>query len=154
MRKPQATARAALVAALVLLTGCGNMATSKLNPLNWFRSAEPAPLVLAVRPADPRPLIAEVTTLKIEPYPGGAIIRATGLPPTQGWWSAELVRVESGETGVLVYDFRIFPPPGAQPAGAPRSREVTVATAISDITLEGVAKIVVQGAAGAMSSRR
>lgn len=144
----------ALLAATLLLTACSGFSTSKLNPFNWFGRAEPQTMEFVERPEDPRALIAEVTELTVEPYPGGAIIRASGLPPTQGWWEAELVKAESEEEGVLVYDFRIYPPTSPRPAGTPTSREVTVATAISDFTLAEVTRIVVQGAGNALSSRR
>ena len=59
---------------------------------------------------DPRPLIGEVTALVAEPTPGGVIIRATGLPPTQGFWDAVLLpdspELIPDEDGVLGFDFR------------------------------------------------
>ncbi len=144
----------AALLALVALTACGSLATSKLNPLNWFKGSQPETMELALRAPDARALVAQVTVLKVEPFPGGAIVRATGLPPSQGWWEAELVKVASEEPGVLLYEFRIFPPPIARPAGTPFSRAVTVATSVSDIALADVTKIVVQGATNALSSRR
>ena len=144
----------AALAALLLLTACAGFGASKLNPLNWFKRAAPEALEFVQRPEDSRALVAQVTGLKVEPYPGGAIVRATGVPTSQGWWDAELVKVESEEEGVILYEFRIFPPPVPRPAGTPYSRQVTVATSLSSIALDGVAKIVVQGSANALSSRR
>ena len=144
----------AALAALMLLTACAGFGASKLNPLNWFKRAAPEALEFVQRPEDSRALVAQVTELKVEPYPGGAIVRATGVPTSQGWWDAELVKVESEEEGVILYEFRIFPPPVPRPAGTPYSRQVTVATSLSSIALAGVAKIVVQGSANALSSRR
>ena len=144
----------AALAALLLLTACAGFGASKLNPLNWFKRAAPEALEFVQRPEDSRALVAQVTELKVEPYPGGAIVRATGVPTSQGWWDAELVKVESEEEGVILYEFRIFPPPVPRPAGTPYSRQVTVATSLSSIALAGVAKIVVQGSANALSSRR
>jgi hypothetical protein len=65
-----------------------------------------------------------------------------------------LVAREIDEKGVLVYDFRLMPPPLRKPAGAQQTREVTVAASISNIKLEGVTQIVVQGANNARTSRR
>ncbi len=144
----------AALAALLLLTACAGFGASKLNPLNWFKRAAPEALEFVQRPEDSRALVAQVTELKVEPYPGGAIVRATGVPTSQGWWDAELVKVESDEEGVILYEFRIFPPPVPRPAVTPYSRQVTVATSLSSIALDGVAKIVVQGSANALSSRR
>ena len=144
----------AALAALILLTACAGFGASKLNPLNWFKRAAPEALEFVQRPEDSRALVAQVTELKVEPFPGGAIVRATGVPTSQGWWDAELVKVASDEEAVILYEFRIFPPPVPRPAGTPYSRQVTVATSLSNIALDGVAKIVVQGSANALSSRR
>lgn len=146
--------RLTILAALIVLTACSGFGTSKLNPLNWFKKSQPEVYEFAVRPADPRPLVAEVTALDVMPTPGGAIITARGLPPSQGHWDAELVRIPGEDPSIALYEFRLFPPPEPRPAGSPASREVTVATSISEIALQEVAKIVVQGAANALSSRR
>lgn len=150
--------RQSIIAILVLstgLAGCGGFRDSRLNPFNWFRPAETVVVGdLYIRPEDPRALVAQVTDLKVEPYPGGAILRATGLPPSQGFWEAELVEQPLDEDGRLVYEFRVFPPQDPQPAGTPRSREIVVAVALSERKLAGVTALVVQGAGNALSSRR
>lgn len=150
--------RYSIIAILVLstvLAGCGRFRESRLNPFNWFRPAETVAVGdLYIRPEDPRALVAQVTDLKVEPYPGGAILRATGLPPSQGFWEAELVEQPLDEEGRLVFEFRVFPPLDPQPAGSPRSREIVVAVALSDLELQGVSALVVQGASNALSSRR
>jgi hypothetical protein len=144
----------AALAALILLSACGGFGQSKMNPLNWFKRGAPEELVFVQRPKDPRALIGQVSVLKVEPFPGGAIVRATGVPSSQGWWDAELVKVETDDDGVILYEFRIFPPPAPRPAGTPYSRQVTVAASLSSIALEGITKIVVQGEANALSSKR
>ncbi len=151
MRKPLT---AALIA-VTLLASCGFMRESRLNPVNWFRKSEPLDTVtVADRPADPRMLVADVTGLVIEPFPGGVLVRATGLPPSQGFWDAELVARPIDDKGVLIYDFRVFPPLQPTAANRPQSREITVATSISDSKLQTISQIVVQGANNARSSRR
>ena len=138
-----------------LLAGCARIGQSKFNPVNWFSHARPvAPTTLYTAPTDARALVAQVTELTIDPYPGGAIVRATGLPPTQGYWSAELVPQELDDKGRLVYDFRIFPPTTPAVAGTPYSRQITVAANISAIRLVQVTTIVVQGTNNALSARR
>ena len=147
-----------IIAVLVVATalgGCARIAASRFNPLNWFGRAQPEVVTtLYAAPDEKRPLVAEVTLLQVEPYPGGAIVRATGLPPTQGYWSAELVAQPLDATGRLVYDFRIFPPLDPVATGTPYARQINVAAAISTIKLQGVTSIVVQGAGNAMSVRR
>lgn len=142
---------------MLLVVSCGRIAQSRLNPFNWFGRSERVETVAvapeAVTP-DGRQLVADVTALVIERNPGGAIVRATGLPPTQGFWEAELVSVPTEEEGVALYEFRVFPPPTPKPVSTVQSREITVATYLSDIALAQVRQIVVQGANGAQSARR
>jgi len=137
------------------VTGCSSVSQSKYNPFNWFKPSEPTgPAVLYVPAADKRLLVAQVLTLKVEQTPDGAIIRATGLPQTQGWWNAELVKVDQEDAAKLIYDFRVFPPITPVPSGSPASREITVAISVSNQKLDGIKSITVQGDTNALSSRR
>jgi hypothetical protein len=156
MRNRPSLTAIALVAVLCLVTACAGIRTSRLNPLNWFGPARAAPVTALVAAAaeDPRALVAQVTRLVVEPTPGGAIVRATGLPPTQGYWEAELVEVETEDPESLTFDFRIFPPVTPARAGTPVSREVVVAIAVSNVALADVSRITVQGATNALSSGR
>jgi hypothetical protein len=141
-------------ACLLLLASCGQ---SRLNPFNWFKRSAPAPVTLAVEtPADARALVADVISLDIDALPGGAILRATGRTEVQGFWEAELVLREGPEADPAkpVYDFRAFPPVGRADVNTPQSREVTVAVYLSDIDLNGVVSITVQGAGNARAVRR
>jgi hypothetical protein len=146
----------AALAALTLLGACGAVRESRLNPFNWFGRSEAREPTLAPAqgygPAvtDDRALVDQVTLLAIERIPGGAILRAAGLPPTQGWWDAELVAEEDAdgtapEPGVLAFRFVVAAPRSPQPASTPVSREVTVATYLSDIRLRDIRQIVVRG---------
>lgn len=145
---------AALIALLVL-TSCGKVRDSRLNPFNWFgRSEQTETLQTVQKPADPRPLVADVVSMNVEPYSGGAIVRATGISPTQGYWDAELVEVENDESGHLILEFRLFPPVAEQGVNTPRSREVTVAMTLSPARLENISRITVQGASNARTTRR
>ncbi|NJM82695.1 MAG: hypothetical protein HC844_09475 [Tabrizicola sp.] len=147
-----------MIAALTLslvLAGCGGLRDSRLNPFNWFGRSEPRETIAVPQKAgDPRALIDNVLAMAVEPMPGGAIIRATGQTPTQGWWEAELVPLPVTETGVLVLEFRLLPPIERTDVNTPRSREITAAIFLSDIKLEQVREIVVQGANNARASRR
>lgn len=146
----------AALAAVMVLTSCGAIRESRLNPFNWFGRSEARQTgdLVPAEIADPRPLVDQVLSMVVEPYPGGAIVRATGLSPTQGYYKAELVPREVDENGVLVYDFRILPPPEPKRVGAQQTREVTVAATLTTADLEGLREIVVQGGQNARSSRR
>jgi hypothetical protein len=143
--------------AVALVASCGRIRESRLNPFNWFGGSRRRERVADSRPVeaqDPRPLVAEVVSLNVDPYSSGAIVRAKGIPPSQGWWDAELVARPIDENGVLVYDFRVFPPVTETPTGTPMSREITVGISISTVKLDQINEIVVQGASNALSSRR
>lgn len=147
--------RSAVFVSLVALSACAGVRDSKVNPFNWFKKSRPEPVMaMPVAPVDDRMLVENVLSLAVEPFPGGAIIRATGLPPTQGYWDAELVAQPVDENGKLVLEFRIFPP--VTPAGVvnQQSREVVAGLRLSNIKLDGVRQIVVQGASNARSSSR
>ena len=148
---------AALLVAALAVTGCGRIRDSKLNPFNWFGgSREEVTQIVDGVPQDPRPLVQEVTGLEIARQPGGAIVTATGLPPTQGWYDAELIPAnsEEAEEGVLTYRFVVNQPLELRRSSTPQSRELTAAIFLSDIRLQNVQKIVVQGASNSRSTSR
>lgn len=144
-----------LVALLVVLglSACG----SRLNPFNWFGNDREDRIAVeepAAVPTDGRQLVTEIASLDVDPNPGGAIIRAVGLPPRQGYWEADLVEV-SRDSGELVFEFRIREP--ADPAtrvGPPRSREIYAATVLSRQDLAGIRSITVIGQQNRRSVRR
>ena len=140
---------------VLIVSGCATVRESAINPFNWFGRSEestadiaPATLVL--------PLVAEVTAMRIDKAPGGAIIHATGLPPTQGYWEAELDPDANADTGAdtLVINFSAFPHPQPQPVGTPRSRELSAALFLSDQALAGVRTVIVRGRNSQRSARR
>lgn len=137
------------------VAGCAGVRQSKLNPFNWFRKSKPREtIVLPGDKTDPRGLVQTVLSMNVEPIPGGAVVRARGLAPTQGFWDAELVPQDLDDKGVLVYEFRLMPPPGKADVSTQQSREIDVAIYISDVKLQNVREIVVQGATNARSARR
>ncbi len=139
----------------VAVAGCGKVRQSRLNPFNWFRKSKPREtIVLPGAETDPRPLVDTVLSMAVEPIPGGAVVRARGVTPTQGWWDAELVKRDVEEPGVLVYEFRLQPPAEPTDVNTQQSREIDVAIYLSDVKLDGVHEIVVQGAKNARSARR
>ncbi len=146
-----------MIAAGLLLSGCGD---SGINPFGWLggQSEEPETLSDAtiITIEDPRPLMPQITSLRIERTPGGAIIRATGLPPQQGWHSASLVARHAGEPvgGVITYEFRAIPPSDATRGSTVQSREIVVARTLSNIALQDVRSIRVVGANNALTARR
>ncbi|KPQ13901.1 MAG: hypothetical protein HLUCCO18_16515 [Rhodobacteraceae bacterium HLUCCO18] len=123
------------------LAACGE---SRLNPFNWFggEREERITVTEVERPGDPRPLVAEITGLAIEPTTSGAILTATALTETSGHWRPGLVLV-SGEDGAASYEFRAAPPPEGATQGTGRSREIVAAVALGPDELRGLRSITV-----------
>lgn len=157
MRLPLVTALA-LVAAL---SACGSLGSSRLNPLTWFGGGREEPLTLVPEGGyavveDNRALVERVAEIAVERMPGGAIVRAVGIAPTQGWWDAELVAENGGVPvdGVLAYRFVIAEPAEAQRVSSEASRRITAAVVLTDRALAGVRQIVVRGQTNQMVSAR
>ncbi|MBM2576548.1 hypothetical protein JQC91_09530 [Jannaschia sp. Os4] len=136
---------AAITATALVLSGCG-LGGSRLNPLNWFGGDREVRAAPTERAAPQIPLVDQVVSLQVDQAPGGAIVSTVGLPPTQGFWDAELVPVPSEDGSTYVLEFQLLPPPAPQPQGTQPSREVLAGTFLSDQTLAGVRRIAVQGA--------
>jgi len=143
-----------LLIAGLMLAGCGD---SGLNPFGWFsRPAGPETLedIEIARSIDNRPLIVQVAEVRAERLPGGVILRATALPPTQGWYSAALVSDGEAENGVLSFALRAYPPLSPQPSSTVQSRRIDVGAYISDASLAGVTTLRVRAGRNAISVRR
>lgn len=147
----------ALCLAFGLLAGCSAMSDSNLNPFNWFSQSEEVegltPVVVAR--ADPRPLVAEITGLRIDRAPGGAIVVARGLPPRQGYYLGALVEARAEpQPGLLQLTLRAFPPQAATRVSTVRSREIYVAQFFTDAELAGIRQISVVGQENGRVARR
>ena len=143
------SARIAALVAIMALVGCGTLRGP--SPFGGGGGAAPAPVDLPQ--AQEGPLVDQVVSLFAEPTPGGVIVTAVGLPPTQGYWDAELTRVP-GISGALVLNFEIASPPTPKAAGTQPSREVLAGRYISTQDLGGATTIIVQGARNQRSVRR
>lgn len=149
-----------LIASLMivsLLAACGGLRSSKLNPANWFGRDKPETVVVTEAVfVDPRSMVNEVISLKVDRMPGGAIINVVGLPQTQGYWDASLVPLngEKPDKGKLSYEFRLSPPKQQTAVSTPRSREVLTGRFVSDQRLEGVRTIEVIAKTNRRSVRR
>lgn len=148
------------------VSGCARLAQSPLNPVNWFgrSTEEPAtaqqirarqPLLPEnrVRVVDARPLVQSVAEMEVIRTPSGALVRATGIVPTQGFFNAELVNA-GVENGVLTFDFRAEAPAGFEATGSDLSRRISAAEVLAAGELDGVRTIRVRAAANARSARR
>ena len=156
-----------LVAALVL-TSCGRIRDSRINPFNWFGRAEarqldgsesnpliPRRSALAAREVpDTRTRVGSVTNLVVERLPGGAIIRATAVSDRQGAYEVALRPVESDETpeGLVQYEFVAYQP--MAPQGTEASRSLAAAARLTDQELAKISRIEVLGARNALTTRR
>lgn len=167
----------ALLVSTLVLSGCATVRDSRVNPFNWFGSAQSEPVAAQV--ANTNPLIPErsglfetarakraiyqgqpfdqVTDLTIERVPGGAIIRATGLAARQGIYEVQLTPANEDELpvdGVLTYRIEGIETVENTPVGAIPTREVTAGRKVTDQMLAGVRTIRVEGKRNALTSRR
>jgi hypothetical protein len=162
-----------LLAASLVLAGCGGWGSSRVNPMNWFGQSRSVavdtasasnPLmparsrVFAKAPAEDKSLpIARVTELRIEQTTTGAIVYAEGIAGRQGPYQTELRPAsteEEAEAGILVLSFRVVYPPYDTPAGSELTRTVHEAHTLSGPELRAIKLIRVTGRDNAMESRR
>ncbi|MDP3340962.1 hypothetical protein [Frigidibacter sp.] len=152
--------RLALVLTLATsLAACATVRDSRVNPFNWFGGAESQPTTVSAVElvADGRVPVDQVTRMELKQMPGGAILSVAGLPPTQGWWNAELIALDPDEVpvdGVLTYRFVVDKPNRLTRQSTPQSRELTAGRFLSDQTLAGVSRVVVVAARNSMTSSR
>lgn len=150
----------AAFAVVLTVSACATVRESRFNPFNWFGRSQETRMVAADdgRLADGRQLVAEVVELKVEPMPGGAIVRATGRNDTQGWWNGELVEQVSDDAdsdpSIVTFQFVVAQPWDQTRVSTPRSRELTVGTFLTKRRLETIRAITVIGARNSRTSRR
>lgn len=150
----------AALSVVLLVSACASVRQSRVNPMNWFGASQTVTIApgdgFATATPDPRPTAEQITQMSVERMPGGAILRAAALPPTQGWWAADLVPEFDGQPvdGVLVYRFALLPPEGATRVSTPQSRELTAAVFIPDARLSQARQIIVRGALNERSVTR
>ncbi len=145
--------RIATAASLLALAGCG-IAQSTVNALNPFGPSREEALIEDARAGPERPVVDQVLSLEAAPTPGGIIVSSVGLPPTQGFWEADLTRLPSEDPSVLLLDFRVLPPLTPRPVGTQPSREVLAGQFFTTQDLTGVRTIVVQGSRNRRSISR
>lgn len=177
-RMKEAVMRKSIVALLIstlVLSACGSVRESRLNPFNWFGRAEAvdanAETAEEINPLIPTrgesilqregpgyqgTIVAEVNSLRIERVAGGAIIRVTGTTATQGAYDV-LLQPENedhtAENGVLTYRLMAVQPSGFR-IGSTRSREISAAVYRTDQELDSVRTIRIVGANKSLQSRR
>lgn len=135
-----------ILATSLTLAACGRISESRFNPFNWFGQSESEAIDTSQPLAqERRGLVADVVSLTVDATPGGAIIQAVGLPQTQGFWDAELVRVVTDDPTIALYDFRVAPPRQRSAVSTQASREIIVATPLSNIDLQNIRQIIVRG---------
>ncbi|MGP6088335.1 hypothetical protein [Antarctobacter jejuensis] len=161
-----------LLLSAFVLSSCGSVAESRLNPLNWFGRSESRPVQVAEDGTNPLipsrrssifraeqgadylgwPL-GEISDLVVERRPGGAIIRATAVADYQGAYDLKLVKVPEESTGgMLTYAFKGVQPQRAR--GTVASRTHTAAVWLTDNQLLGIRTVQVRGARNVRSVRR
>ena len=165
---------ALILAGTLVLAGCGGWRDSRVNPGNWFGKSQPAPVAVSTD-ANVNPLIpdrktksifaraekedlsvpvAQISALRVEPTPTGAIIHATAIAERQGAYKIDLRRLPNAEAGTLEYSFMVLYPEADTATGTPHSRTVQAAVTVTDQDMQGIRVIRVSGAENARETRR
>lgn len=149
----------AALALVLAVSACGTVRDSRLNPLNWFSRESTETLAPAggwATDIDRRALVPVVTGLEVIPTTGGALVQASGLTETQGWWDVELRPINRGRPvdDALIYEFVVAAPRSATRVSTEASRTVTAGVKIPTPRLQGVRRIIVRGAQNQRSVTR
>ena len=156
-----------LLITTVVLAGCGS---SNYNPMNWFgKSRSEVVTTGSTNPLIPKPramkrpkpvyagtAVDQITQLKIERRPGGAVILVSGVTDVLGYYDAKLTPENDGDPvkGVLQYTLNAVRPANPIGVGSQAARTITAAVALTDQDLVDVRKIEVIGARNKRSARR
>lgn len=164
--------RSLMLCSALALAGCGGgLSNSWANPVNWFGNSRSGPVESASsnNPLIPPPRLGtrpkavyqgqpidQISELRIERRPGGAIIHAVGVGDVIGYYDARLeADNENGPVkGVLGYTLKAVRPASTVGVGGQSAREVNVAIFVSEQDLSDVKTIVVKGARNQRSTRR
>lgn len=169
-----------VLAATLILSGCGAVRDSRVNPLNWFGNSQSAP-VEQQEQVETNPLIPQdesrglfsrlradvvaytgqpvdqVSALVIEAVPGGAIVRASGVADYDFPYDVQLTPATDDARpvdGVLTYRLEAERPRNPRLRTSARVRTVTAAIRLTDQDLAGVNVIRVEGARNVQSTTR
>ena len=164
--------RPLLICSALALAGCGGgLANSMVNPVNWFGNSrgEVIDPQRANNPLIPPPGIGkrpkaiyqgqavdQITALRLERRPGGAIIHVVGVSDVIGYYDARLEpdSEEGPVKGVLAFTLNAVRPEASIGVGGQAVREINVARFVSDQDLADVKTITVRGARNQRSTRR
>ncbi|CUH87353.1 hypothetical protein PH5382_01280 [Phaeobacter sp. CECT 5382] len=165
---------ALFLAGTLVLAGCGGWRDSRVNPGNWFGKSKSVPVATEVaeetnpliperqgksifarkEAEDLSVLVAEISALRVEPTPTGAIIYATGVAERQGAHELQLRRLDDSPAGTLEYSFNVLYPEAQTATGSIHSRTVHAAVTLSEQDMAGIRLIRVNGATNARDTRR
>lgn len=172
MRKPLIV----LLAAGLVLVGCGGWSDSRTNPRNWFGNSRSAaseipqdasaanPLIPRQSAITKRPdaedlsvAIAAITELRVKRTTTGAIIHVIGIASRQGAHKTEL-RIdpvtEDTPSDILSFTFRVIYPKDPTPVGSEHTRTIHEAYSLSNQDLRGIRLIRVRGEQNVMETQR
>lgn len=156
MRSTPARQFRCLAVLLLTLAGCSGGVFDRPDP----DTLEPEGGYAAVAP-ETRALVGTLTGLRLDRTPGGAIVTATGVTRTQGFWDVGLAREDDEglpETA-RVYTLRARPPLTADGTAAPAAigpasaRTVSAGVFIGNTILGRLDRITVRGAQGSQTLR-
>lgn len=160
-----------LCACLALSACGGGLANSVVNPMNWFGNSrsEAVDPRRATNPLIPPPRLGsrpkaiyagqpvdQITALRVDRLPGGAVIQVTGVTDVIGYYDVRLEPDNDGNPvkGVLSYTLKAARPERTIGVGGEAARQVTAAVSLTEQDMEGVRQITVRGARNQRTTRR
>src|SRR4051794_35753979 len=96
---------------------------------------------------EPDPVAMPMRSATIEPALYDVILRVEGEAPTWGYHSASLRPLSDrpDAAGIMSFQFIGIPPSGTEPTGAPRTREISAAIFVPDLSLKKLRGLRVTG---------
>lgn len=161
---------AMMLISTLVLSSCGMVRNSRLNPANWFGRASETQNVAPSNPLIPRrtgliqrgPVVYggvavdRITSLVVERLPNGALIRIEAVADRQGSFNVLVdpdTLDEDPVDGVLSYTLKAQKP-RRSPVGTEPSRRIVAARFVPLEKLAGVRTIRVAGARNTLTVRR
>ncbi len=167
---------AVLVISSLVLSSCGRLRDSRMNPGNWFsKSSSQSVSSTTSNPSEANPLIPEqssilkrdkrevylgtpvdqITDVKVERIPSGALIRVTGISRQQGAHEVRLTSDHGGDPvdGVLTFTLKALQPT-TTPQGSQLRRTIHAARFVSNNDLDNTRTIRIVGERNVHTTRR
>lgn len=154
----------------VLLAGCAKTPVTKASPKEWLdaltKTAEVGKTADALIPRKQLKLfrlktpakdladqpIDRIVEIVADQVPGGVLITATGETAKTGSYNGQFATLDSADSSILEYQFKVLHPMGARPSTGKLHR-ITIAKFLTEQDVIKISSIRVHGANNVMTVR-